>query len=209
MAEAGTTNAMVKPQIASTNFRHFITLQEARDRARYVPGLAPQAWPEPLSLRMALVEVSDLPRLGSTPATLAAVWRSGLPLHRCSPVGDDDALLWKRAIRARTMGEAFQRPDVLVATLPPASISVCDNDHRRIPAFADNILSNLICWRSQSPQGRPEAVRLLIRQGVLAEWQHHADWDDAVYRVAAIIPMNSLQLDQEAFVQHLQYKAAA
>lgn len=97
-------------------------------------------------------------------ATLAAVWKSGLPLHRCAPVGDDGALLWKRAIRARTMGETFQRPDFRVATLPPASIPVCDNDHRRIPAFTGNILSNLICWRSQSPQGRPEASsrRLLL-----------------------------------------------
>ena len=52
-------------------------------------------------------------------------------------------------------------------------------------------------------------LRLLIRQGILAEWQHDAGWDDAVYRVAAIIPMNGLQLDREAFVQHLHYKAAA
>ena len=52
-------------------------------------------------------------------------------------------------------------------------------------------------------------LRLLIRQGVLAEWHRQADWDDAVYRVAAIIPMHGLQLDQEAFVQHLHYKAAA
>jgi hypothetical protein len=52
-------------------------------------------------------------------------------------------------------------------------------------------------------------LRLLIRQGVLADRQYNADWDDAVYRVAAIIPMNGFQLDQEAFVQHLHYKAAA
>jgi hypothetical protein len=52
-------------------------------------------------------------------------------------------------------------------------------------------------------------LRLLIRQGVLAEWQNSADWDDAVYRVAAIIPMNGFQLNQEAFVQRLQHKAAA
>jgi hypothetical protein len=52
-------------------------------------------------------------------------------------------------------------------------------------------------------------LRLLIRQGVLAEWQNSADWDDAVYRVAAIIPMNGFQLNHEAFVQHLQHKAAA
>jgi hypothetical protein len=56
---------------------------------------------------------------------------------------------------------------------------------------------------------RHTQLRLLIRQGVLAKWQRNADWDDAVYRVAAIIPMNGLQLDQEAFAQHLHYKAAA
>ena len=32
-------------------------------------------------------------------------------------------------------------------------------------------------------------LRLLIREGVLSEWQHNADWDDAVYRVAATIPI--------------------
>jgi hypothetical protein len=52
-------------------------------------------------------------------------------------------------------------------------------------------------------------LRLLIRQGILAEWQHDADWDDAMYRVAAIIPMNGFQLDYEAFVQHSHYKPAA
>ena len=50
-------------------------------------------------------------------------------------------------------------------------------------------------------------LRLLIREGVLAEWQHNADWDDAVYRVAATIPMNGFQLDQEAFIQHLRYES--
>ena len=52
-------------------------------------------------------------------------------------------------------------------------------------------------------------LRLLIRQGVLAEWQHNAGLDDAVYRVAATIPMNGVQLDREAFLQRLRYKAAA
>jgi hypothetical protein len=52
-------------------------------------------------------------------------------------------------------------------------------------------------------------LRLLIRQGVLAEWQHSENCDDAVYRVAATIPMNGFQLDQEAFVQRLPYKTAA
>jgi hypothetical protein len=52
-------------------------------------------------------------------------------------------------------------------------------------------------------------LRLLIRQGALAEWQHREGWDDAVYRVAATIPMNGVQLDREAFLQRLLYKTAA
>jgi hypothetical protein len=52
-------------------------------------------------------------------------------------------------------------------------------------------------------------LRLLIRQGALAEWQNREGWDDAVYRVAATIPMNGVQLDREAFLQRLLYKTAA
>jgi hypothetical protein len=50
---------------------------------------------------------------------------------------------------------------------------------------------------------------LLARQGVLEEWQHTRDFDDAVYRVAATIPINGFQFDQEAFVRRLRYEAAA
>jgi hypothetical protein len=56
---------------------------------------------------------------------------------------------------------------------------------------------------------RYSQLRLLINQGTLAEWQHREDLDDAVYRVAATIPMNGLQLDREAFLQRLLYKTAA
>jgi hypothetical protein len=52
-------------------------------------------------------------------------------------------------------------------------------------------------------------LRSLARKGVLAEWQYGADFDDAVYRVAASIPMNGLQLDQEAFVQRLRCESPA
>jgi len=47
-------------------------------------------------------------------------------------------------------------------------------------------------------------LRLLAKKGVLAEWQHNKDFDDAVYQVAATIPMNGLQVDEEAFVQRLR-----
>ena len=47
-------------------------------------------------------------------------------------------------------------------------------------------------------------LRMLVRQGVLAEWQHGTAFDDVVYRVAATIPMSGLQLDKDAFVQRLR-----
>jgi hypothetical protein len=52
-------------------------------------------------------------------------------------------------------------------------------------------------------------LRLLARQGVLEEWQHTTDFDDAVYRVTATIPISGLQFDQEAFVRRLRFEAAA
>lgn len=52
-------------------------------------------------------------------------------------------------------------------------------------------------------------LRLLAQQGVLVEWQHTTDLDDAVYRVAATVSMNGFELDQDAFVQRLRYEAAA
>jgi len=55
---------------------------------------------------------------------------------------------------------------------------------------------------------RYSRLRSLTREGVLAEWQYGTDFDDAVYRVAATIPMNGLQLDQEAFVQRLRDETA-
>jgi hypothetical protein len=104
--------------------------------------------------------------------------------------------------------------------------SVAEDDLRRLHEVAadmakrrvgkDGMVGVDLMARICSPGANLPAVwfrytqlRLLIRQGVLAEWQNSADWDDAVYRVAAIIPMNGFQLNQEAFVQHLQHKAAA
>ena len=52
-------------------------------------------------------------------------------------------------------------------------------------------------------------LRLLIKDGVLAEWQCSTGLADAVYEVAATIPMRGFQLDQEAFIQRLRYKAVA
>jgi hypothetical protein len=52
-------------------------------------------------------------------------------------------------------------------------------------------------------------TQVLARKGVLAEWQHSTDFDDAVYQVAATIPMNGLQLESEVFVQRLRGETAA
>ena len=56
---------------------------------------------------------------------------------------------------------------------------------------------------------RHTGLRGLERQGVLAPWQQATTLDDAVYQVAATMPMNGLQFDQERFLQQLRYEAAA
>jgi len=56
---------------------------------------------------------------------------------------------------------------------------------------------------------RDNQLRLLARGGALAEWQHDTGFDDVVYQVAATIPINGLQLDQEAFLQRLRCKTSA
>jgi len=52
-------------------------------------------------------------------------------------------------------------------------------------------------------------LRSLAKEGILAEWQHNTDFDDAVYQVAATIPMNGYQLDRELFVQRLRNQTTA
>jgi len=55
---------------------------------------------------------------------------------------------------------------------------------------------------------RHAQLRSMYRQGLLAEWQHGTALDDAVFRLAATIPMNGIHLDQEAFVLHLRVGTA-
>jgi hypothetical protein len=50
---------------------------------------------------------------------------------------------------------------------------------------------------------RHSQLRAMVRRGLLAEWQHGPVLDDAVYRLAATMPMNGIHLDQEAFVRRL------
>ena len=80
----------------------------------------------------------------------------------------------------------------------------------------DGIVSLEAMARACSPDANLPAVwlrhtqlRSLSRQGILAEWQQGTTLDDAVFRVAATIPMNGIHFDQEAFVQHLRAGSAA
>jgi hypothetical protein len=54
---------------------------------------------------------------------------------------------------------------------------------------------------------RHSQLRALYRQGLLAEWQNGTALDDAVFQLAATIPMNGTDLDLEAFLQHLRSAA--
>ena len=55
---------------------------------------------------------------------------------------------------------------------------------------------------------RHSGLRLLVRQGLLAEWQHGTDLHDAVYRVAANIPMKGIDLEPETFIRALRDEVA-
>lgn len=52
-------------------------------------------------------------------------------------------------------------------------------------------------------------LRLLAREGILAEWQHNTEFEDVVYQVAATIPMNGLEVNREGFVQQLRCETPA
>jgi hypothetical protein len=51
---------------------------------------------------------------------------------------------------------------------------------------------------------RASLLGIMLKQGVLAEWQRGTELDDAVYRVAATIPLNGAQLNPSAFVSRLR-----
>jgi len=92
------------------------------------------------------------------------------------------------------------------ASVPPVSAddlkllhNVCIEMTKRYSG-KDGVITIDVMARSCNPDANLAAVwlrhsrlRLLIRQGLLAEWQHGTNLDDAVYRVAATIPMNGIQ----------------
>jgi len=51
---------------------------------------------------------------------------------------------------------------------------------------------------------RSAMLGLMIKQGVLADWQHGTQLDDGVYRVAATMPLSGFQFAPTAFVRRLR-----
>jgi hypothetical protein len=51
---------------------------------------------------------------------------------------------------------------------------------------------------------RSALLGLMVKQGVLADWQHGPQLDEGVYRVAATMPLRGFQFDPTAFVRRLR-----
>jgi len=51
---------------------------------------------------------------------------------------------------------------------------------------------------------RHTQLRALYRQGLLAEWQHGTALEDAVFDLAATIPVNGVHFDQNEFIRQLR-----
>jgi hypothetical protein len=80
----------------------------------------------------------------------------------------------------------------------------------------DGVLSIDFMYRACGPGANLPAVwlrhtqlRSLYKQGLLAEWTHGTALDDAVFRLAATIPMQGTQFDQQAFLGQLRLLPAA
>jgi len=107
------------------------------------------------------------------------------------------------------------------AAIPP----VTEDDLRRLHQLCvdmtkrysgkDGVVSLDLMGRACSPGANLPAVwlrhtqlRSLVRQGLLAEWQHGTNLDDVVFRVAATVPMNGLEFDPEVFIRRLRQETA-
>ena len=80
----------------------------------------------------------------------------------------------------------------------------------------DGVLSLDLMVRACNPGANLPAVwlrhtqlRSMVRHGLLSEWQHGTALDDAVFRVAAAIPMNGVNFAAETFVGQLRHATAA
>jgi hypothetical protein len=104
------------------------------------------------------------------------------------------------------------------ATIPP----VAEDDLKRLYEASldmtrrycgkDGVLSMEVMTRACSPGAnlpaawlRHTQLRMLVRHGLLAQWQHDTALDDAVFHVAATIPMSGVRFDPETFVQRLSH----
>ena len=107
------------------------------------------------------------------------------------------------------------------AAIPPVSeqdlkhLHALGVDMTRRYSGKDGALSLNLLARACSPSAnlpavwlRHQQLRLLVREGVLVEWERGTDLDDAVYRVAATIPMYGVLVDKEMFMQRLRHEAA-
>jgi len=56
---------------------------------------------------------------------------------------------------------------------------------------------------------RHTQLRGLYREGLLAAWQHGTELNDAVFRLAASIPMSGPKLDRKAFLEQLRALTSA
>lgn len=77
----------------------------------------------------------------------------------------------------------------------------------------DGVISLEMTARVCSPDANLPAVwlrhtqlRSLYREGLLADWQHGTHLDDAVFQVAATIPMKGTHLDQSVYIESLRAK---
>ncbi len=103
------------------------------------------------------------------------------------------------------------------ATIPP----VDENDLKALHELAvdrakrycgkDGVISIELTARACSPNANLPAVwlrhtqlRSIFREGRLAEWQRDTMLDQAVFRVAATMPMKGTKLDHDVFIQNLR-----
>ena len=103
------------------------------------------------------------------------------------------------------------------ATIPP----VDENDLKALHELAvdrakrycgkDGIISIELTARACGPTANVPAVwlrhtqlRSIFREGRLAEWQRGTMLDQAVFRVAATMPMQGTRLDHDVFIQNLR-----
>ena len=75
----------------------------------------------------------------------------------------------------------------------------------------DGVISIELTARACSPKANVPAVwlrhtqlRSIFREGRLTEWQRDTMLDQAVFRVAATMPMKGTKLDHDAFIRNLQ-----